>query len=269
MGRGRESLKLVVLQACALSLFMAPAEAAECAAPRVTATISIGISYCMDPIFDSVIRSQVETIRKEMKIQRDSGRLLAYSSVPISPRGGGHTGTNVDIAAAVKSRLEKEYGGGVWVLNPAAYQLPDVAGKSPGGGEYMVMWTTIIAGEDGSGRAFDMVHFLGPGDVRGFMGCGTAIVPCVDRYVGNRASIDAKFRTDVADQPERRREYVRFYSVRGSTAYSAGAHDEWNIFVRINRKLATGERVAMYFDGRALSLAESEVEVSRGYELVP
>jgi hypothetical protein len=263
------TLGLVVLLTWVLSPSGARAAASECVTPRVTVTISIGISYCMDPIFDPVIRSQVGKIRKDMKAPRDAGKLLAYSSVPISPRGGGHTDTNVDIAAAVKARLEKEYGGGVWVLNPALYQLPDVAGKAAGGGEYMVMWTTVIAGEDGGGRACDMVHFLGPSDVRRFMGCRTAVVPCVERYLAARASTDAKFRADVADRPERRREYVRFYSVRGSAAYSAGAHDEWNIFVRINRKLAIGDRVAMYFDGRPLSLAESEMEVSGGYELIP
>jgi len=36
-----------------------------------------------------------------------------------------------------------------------------------------------------------------------------------------------------------------------------------------NRKLAIGDGVAMYFDRRPLSLAESEMEVSGGYELIP
>jgi hypothetical protein len=246
----------------------ATAQAAPCTFPSVVVTIPIGISYCMDPTFYPVIQGEVVKIRTEMKTQRDSGKLLAYSSVPISPRGGGHTGTNLDIAAAVKVKLEKEYGNGLWVLNPGEHQLSGVGGKSPGGAEYMVMWASIIAGEDGSGKAFDLVHFLGPTDVRAFMGCTTgSIVSCVDRYVGVRAAADPQFRQDVAEKPDRRRQFIRFYAIRGSATYSLGAHDEWNIFVRINRKMPTGEQIPMYFDGRVVSPVEIEREISPGYEL--
>ena len=54
--------------------------------------------------------------------------------------------------------------------------------------------------------------------------------------------------------------------MRASSSYSTGAHDEWNIFVKINRKRALGEQIAMFFDGRPASPAEMETEISPGYE---
>lgn len=74
------------------------------------------------------------------------------------------------------------------------------------------------------------------------------------------------FRRGVAGDAGRRGAFVRYYTLRASSAYSKGAHDEWNIFVKISRRRALGEQVAMFFDGRPASPAEMETEISPGYE---
>ena len=253
--------------ACGLALSAPAARAAECAAPRVVVLTAVAIKYCVDPAFDGLIQDQVRRIRQDVRAQRQARRLIVYASTPISARGGGHVPTNLDISASVKTALEKEYGAAVWVLDPGRYQLPAVGGKSPGGSEYMVMWTAILGGDDGGGEDFDMVHFTGPANMRAFFGCGGAdVTACVDRYVTTRAASDEKFRRDVADQADARWKFVRYYALRASSAYSLGAHDEWNIFVAINRRRAAGEQIAMYFDGRPLSPAEMETPISPGYE---
>lgn len=61
--------------------------------------------------------------------------------------------------------------------------------------------------------------------------------------------------------------FLRYYALRASSAYSSGAHDEWNIFVRINRKRPLGDQVTIFFDSRSASPAEMEADVSPGYEL--
>ena len=67
------------------------------------------------------------------------------------------------------------------------------------------MWTAVLAGDDGSGPDFEMVHFTGPGNMRAFFGCGpSAIVECIERYITKRAATDDTFRQDVADRPARR-----------------------------------------------------------------
>jgi len=241
--------------------------AAECAPPKAVVTTSVGMKFCADPGFGGVIASRLQTIRQDIAAQRQAGKLVIYASTPISPRGGGHMDTNLQIAASVKVRLEKEYGAAVWVLDPGRYQLPDTGGKPAGGAEYMVMWTGALAGDDGTGRDFDMFHFTGPQDMRAFFGCGREdVTGCLDRWLTARAAADDKLRRAVADDSVRRQAFLRYYALRASSAYSSGAHDEWNILVRINRRRALGDQVAVFFDGRPVSPAEMETEVSPGYE---
>src|SRR6266567_2019439 len=258
----------VVIVVLATGLGPATARAADCAAPKVVVTTAVGMKYCTDPAFDGVIAAQVQRIRQDTRAQRQAGKLVVYASTPISPRGGGHVETNLEIAASVKARLEKEYGAAVWVLDPGRYQLPDVGGKAAGGAEYMVMWTAVLAGDDGMGRDFDMVHFTGPLDMRSFFGCGRDdVTGCLDRWLTARAAVDEKLRRAVAADGARRHAFLRYYALRASSAYSSGAHDEWNILVRINRKRSLGDQVAVFFDGRPASPAEMEADVSPGYEL--
>jgi hypothetical protein len=256
--------------ALALAAGVVPAEtsAAECAAPKAVVTTALGMKYCADPIFDLAIATVVQRARQDTRAQRRAGKLIVYASTPISPRGGGHMETNLEIAASVKSKLEKEYGGAVWVLDPGRYQMPDVGGKPAGGADYMVMWTAVLAGDDGMGRDFDMAHFTGPNDMRAFFGCaGGNITGCIDRWLTAREATDDKLRRTIAADPARRQAFLRYYALRASSAYSSGAHDEWNIFVRINRKRPLGEQVAIFFDGRPASPPEMETEVAPGYEL--
>ena len=261
------TLASVVLLLFAMLAVASPAPAAECKTPKVVVPTSVGISYCADPAFDQVVAAQAQKIRAEVRAQRAAGKLIVYASTPISPRGGGHVATNLAVAASVKTRIEKEYGAAVWVLDPGRYQMEAVNGREPGGAEYMVMWTAVLAGEDGTGKDFDMAHFTGPGDMRAFFGCGREdVTGCIDRWVTERAATDAKLKADVADAPAKRQAFIRYYAMRASSAFSSGAHDEWNIMVRINRRRPIGEQIAVWFDGRPASPAEMETEISPGYE---
>jgi hypothetical protein len=234
------------------------ATGAECKAPLTVTPTGVGLKFCADPRLAATIAERVKAIRAEARAQRQAGKLVLYASTPISPRGGGVTAVNLAIAASVKARLEKELGAAVWVLDPGRYQLPDVDGVKPGGGDYMVMWTEVLGGEDGRGRDFDMVHFTGPGDMRAFFGCGREDVSgCIARHPAAQAITDSATR----------QAFVRYYAMRASAAYSTGSHDEWNIFVRINRARPVGEQVAVFFDGRPASPAEMETEIAPGYEV--
>jgi hypothetical protein len=230
----------VLTLALATGLVPAEAPAAECAAPKAVVTTAVGMKFCSDPTFDSAIASLVQRARQVVRAQRRAG----------------------------KQRLEKEYGDAVWVLDPGRYQLADVGGRSPGGADYMVMWTAVLAAEDGMGRDFDMVHFTGPHDMRAFFGCvRDDITGCIDSWLTARAGSNERLRSSIATDPARRQAFLRYYAMRASSAYSSGAHDEWNIFVRINLWRPLGEQVAVFFDGRPASPAEMETEVAPGYEL--
>ena len=265
--------RVIVLAMCSVSAAVlgiaggaAPAAAQSCRAPRAVVDTILKLRYCSDPAFDGVIDAQMRKILGDVRAARQAGKLIIYASTPISPRGGGIEKVNIEIAASVKARLEKTYGGGAWVLDPGAYQMPNVGATPPGGGEYMVMFTRLLAGDDGAGRDFDMVHFTGPGDMHAFFGCRDDLTGCLARWLTARAASDADIRKE-AENPDARRAFLRYYAMRASAAYSAGAHDEWNIFVRINRKRTLGDQIAMFFDGRPVGLAEMDVEIAPGYEV--
>src|SRR5712692_6651682 len=207
----------VAIVVLATGLGPATARAADCAAPKAVVTTAVGMKYCADPAFDGVIAAQVQRIRQDIRAQKQAGKLIIYASTPISPRGGGHVETNLEVAASVKRRLEKEYGGAVWVLDPGRYQMPDVGGKSPGGAEYMVMWTAVLAGDDGMGRDFDKVHFTGPTDMRAFFGClRDDVTGCIGRRLTARAGGDDKLRAGVAADSARRQAFLRYYALMAS-----------------------------------------------------
>jgi hypothetical protein len=243
-----------------------PVAAQACRAPTTVADTVLKMKYCVDPAFAGVMDTLLQRLRQEVRAARQAGRLIVYSSTPISPRGGGVTKVNTEIARSVKERLEKTLGPGAWVLDPGAYQVPKVEGREPGGGDYMVMFVRLLAGDDGAGRDFDMVHFTGPTDMRAFFGCTEDVIGCLSRWLAARAATDPELRP-VADGPEARRAFLRYYAMRASAAFSAGARDEWNIFVKINRGRRVGDQVAMFFDGRPVGVGEMDTEISGGYEV--
>ncbi|MDX3646478.1 hypothetical protein, partial [Streptomyces sp. MB09-02B] len=144
------------------------------------------------------------------------------------------------------------------------------------------------------GGLIDAFYFLGPDDVHGFFradsGGGGALVAAVEAYFARKYAVDPDFWTDfgtVVNDPAggrrpldltdpddaavweaRRKEFVRFYTVRAGGSYSLGCHDEWNILVRLNRARAghpaygPGELIATYYGERARSMGESELETS-------
>jgi hypothetical protein len=243
------------------------AVAQACRAPAVLTDTVHGFKYCALPQYKTVVDSVLQKLRGEVTAAKASGRLVIYLSTPISPRGGGIEKINIQVAASVRARLEKSLGPGVWVLDPGASQFPRTGNTEAGGGDYMVMFTHLLAGADGMGNDFDMAYFTGPSDMRAFFGCtGEDVIGCLTRWLAARATTDPDIKK-VADDPALRRAFLRYYAMRASVVFSSGCHDEWNIFVRINNKRRLGEQVAVWFDNRPASPAEMVVEVSPGYEV--
>jgi hypothetical protein len=175
--------------------------------------------------------AQIEHVRADVERARSSDKLVVYLSCPISSRGGGHSGTNVDIALATQRRLLDCWGEEVWILNPANYQMESRAGtglmnqharrlnidleallkdtgEPPRGGDYMRMWTKILV-ENGSivgrrkvqeelknsGQFFDAYYFLGPKDVHRFFVKGQeSLTAGIESYFARRMESDPEFR---------------------------------------------------------------------------
>lgn len=171
----------------------------------------------------------------------------------------------------------------------------------PSGGDYMRMWTRALVSDDGPnlGQRFDGYYFAGPSDMREFFNPGRqTMTRAMEEYFAAKFSTDAEFRyrytertsiewgardlstftpadwKPLDDWDATRREFIRFYLLKASTNYSRGSHDEWNIWVLLNRKrlLAssgdTGSLLPGFFDGRQVDPGSATVLTSNGYGIV-
>lgn len=177
---------------------------------------------------------------------------------------------------------------------------------TPTGGDYLRMWSRVLIEDDylfdsrradlKLGGGFDAYYFLGPGDARDFFarrGGGESLTDRMQGYFTRKYAVDRQFFLDFATvedngglrlldptRPQdavvyeaRRRAFFVYYGTRVSTAFSLGAHDEWNIAHRLNQArrrdaaYGVGEEMAAFFDGRQLSLGDTEQETLPGYEV--
>lgn len=181
--------------------------------------------------WEQIFDKQTELIRQDIRRARLGGKIIAYLSCPLSARGGGHAGTNVEIAKFTERRLLREWGEQFWILNPAQYQLESQEGaglldlhakelnidlakllrdEPVGGGDYLRMWTKILV-EDivaptqlaapasslkNTGSAFEAFYFLGPSDMQAFFGTegGNSRGTAIEEYFGRKYAVDRSFR---------------------------------------------------------------------------
>ncbi len=190
-----------------------------------------------EPVFDR----QIETIRQDLRLARKRNKFIAYLSCPISRRGGGSKSTNVAIAEFVQNRMEAKWGGRLWVLNPAEYQMETEIGRerfcinskaineewiykkmqtsegSPNGGDYMRMWSKILCenenGEFSYGSMFDMYLFVGANDVHEFFrreAGGDSHTANVESFLARRIASYPSFRSwfQAEDEPKEHRDNI-------------------------------------------------------------
>jgi len=171
-----------------------------------------------------LFNKQVELIQQDIFRARVQGKLVIYLSCPISSRGGGYSGTNIEITEFTRLRIMKEWGTGFWILNPASYQMESKGGtglmhhhardlwgdkgekilselvkNSPAkDGDYMRMWTRVLV-EDGKqnlGFSFDGFYFLGPSDVKAYFlnSEDGDLTASIEDYFSRKFSMDPDFR---------------------------------------------------------------------------
>jgi hypothetical protein len=221
-----------------------------------------GPTFNVSPALVPDIEALIDKVRGEISTNSAAGRFIGYLSVPVSGKSGGDFQTNTDMAAQVTQRVQRQFGNKLWLLNPAAYNLP----KAATGGDYMAVWADVLAGIDGSGSDFDMAYFVGPSDVWRYFGAeAEAKLDVIDKWLAEKAKVSPSYRA-IYDDASLRQKFIRYYGLRGSTIFSKGAHDEWNIVLGLNAKRAIGEYIAVYFDGKPIEPGDYQVSVAAGYE---
>jgi hypothetical protein len=258
------------LVAAALTLLLVASAPAAAQAAKNTECTKIGICYCVSADLKPVIEGKIAFFRQQAADARKAGKAVGYLSVPLSPTGGGYMKLNVEVADAARAAIEKRFGSDfVWVLNPgtADANLP----KTASGADYMLMWTSILEGRDGLGEDLDFAYFAGPQDfARVFELDGNADMARIDQYFDKRLKSDPDLEKAVQGGLTKSA-FRNYYALKASSAFSRGAHDEWNIIRLVNERrrndgrLGIGNQLPVLFDGRSVPAADSEAAVSEGY----
>ena len=261
-------MRLVIRFAC-LSAAIALCSASSGAfAAKATECTKVGICYCVNDELKATIQAKVDRFRQTIAEQRKAGKAVGYLSVPLTSGGGGNFNINKEVADTARAALEKRFGSEfVYVLNPATLEADLPKGTGP---DYMLMWTTLLEGPDGTGD-FDFVYFAGPQDFARYFGFdGTNDMGKLDAYFDKRVASDADFAKAVQGGLTKAN-FRKYYALRASSAVSRGAHDEWNIFRMINErrradsKIGTTGQIPVLFDGRGVNPTDAEASVSEGY----
>ena len=238
-------------------------------AANQTACTAIKLCYCINGDLKATLDAKIASLRSQVAAERAKGKAIGYVSTPLSTLGGGYMNLNRDVSDDVKARLERRLGGEqVWVLSPALAEADVPGGKGP---DYMFMWTSVLEGQKGLGENFDFFYFVGPADFARYLQLeGRDDLKKVETYFDNRYHYDREFKEAVDQGKITRRQFRDYYGLRGSVVFSSGAHDEWNILRILNERrradkdYGVGNQLPGFFEGRALTSADLEREVSRG-----
>ncbi|MDX8398885.1 MAG: hypothetical protein R8K20_01395, partial [Gallionellaceae bacterium] len=212
---------------------------------------------------------------------KSKGEFIAYISIPITSNGGGNNTLDQEVSKSIKAQLMAKYGKKFWALAPGTgdeVRLPDGATD----GDWMYMWTQIIAGENGYGDDFDAVFFTGPESFMSHMNIsGNNVIEKLRDYANDRANAKEKggklkhhkFHEEIK-KPDGMHKFIDNYAFRSSVAFSEGCHDEWNIFHAINRNRRTNAKygiinqLPIFFDGKAVPPSAYATPISGGAQNV-
>jgi hypothetical protein len=221
-----------------------------------------GATFSVSPSLVPDIEMLIDRVRGEIAKNRAVGCFIGYVSVPVSSKSGGDFQTNTNLAEYTTQCVQREFGKKLWLVNPAAYNLPAAAT----GGDYMAVWADVLAGVDGSGSDIDLAYFVGPSDVWKYFGAESeARLDTIEKWLADKSKVSTAYKV-IYDDPGLRQKFIRYYGIRGSTIFSKGAHDEWNIVLGLNAKRTIGDYIAVYFDGKPIEPGDYQVTVAAGYE---
>ena len=258
--------------ACAIAALLgcvAALTGESASAAKATECTKINFCYCVNSELRATVDAKVARFRQLLADQRKAGKLVGYMSVPLSPSGGGNFDVNKEVAESAKAAVEKRFGADqVFVLNPgtADADLPNGSGA-----DYMLMWTTLLEGPNGLGEDLDFVYFVGPQDFARYFGLdGNGDMAKLDQFFDKRTRANPGFEK-AAKEGLSKTAFRNYYALKASTAFSRGAHDEWNIIRSVNErrrndsKLGIANQIPVLFDGHGVAPSSWETTVSDGY----
>lgn len=227
-----------------------PARHVEC----LTGTFCL----CVTDSLQAKIDEKAKAFRDALHTAHASNQLAIYMSVPLSGSFGAYFPLNREVANDVADALGKRFGAqSVWVLNPATQDadLPPEASQA----DYMYLWAHVLYDAEHAKDGVDLIYFVGPTDFwRHLRLTGSDDLGFLGQYFDHRVQTDPAFADAVRNNKVTRGAFLSYYGFRASVAFSAGAHDEWNLAALINqerRLLKSGiiQQLPVFFDGSAVA----------------
>ena len=238
-------------------------------AAKTTECTKINVCYCVDSALRPAVDDKVARARQLLADQRKAGKLVGYMSVPLSPAGGGNFDLNREVASSAADAIVQRFGTDqIFVLNPTLkdFDLPNASGA-----DYMLLWTMLLEGPNGLGEDLDFTYFVGPQDfARFFKLNGNADMAKVDAFFDDRVKTNPGFAKAVKDGLSKTA-FRNYYALKASTAFSRGAHDEWNIVRTVNErrrmdpKYGIANQLPVLFDGQGIAPSQWETSIADGY----
>ncbi len=231
--------------------------------------ITAEFCLCVTNAIQSAIDQKQQYFRDQIRAAHAKSQFAIYLSVPLSSSQGSYFALNREVAASVAERLSEQLGATrVWILNPATSEADLPAGATQS--DYMYLWGSVLYGAEQTHEGLDQIYFVGPKDFGRYLKLtGHGDLDTLAAYYKHRVETDASFAKAVADGKNSELAFTRYYGLRASAAFSAGAHDEWNLVALINRTRLLSSpgilgQLPILFDGNAIAPPLFDSVVARG-----
>ena len=198
--------------------------------------------FYVRPAWDDAIASLVRSLREQIHQAHQQGKTVVYISLPLTANTGGLREFNEYLGVLQRDRLVRQNSllpMEIILPGQAEVRLPQIEGLSPQGGEYLYMWTQVLAGEDCTGD-IDWVYFMHFTDVHSMLNLhslsDTRKVTEFERLLKQLVKYRPEVYSETYSSPRLRKSFISYYLYHYSVMDSKGARDEWNMIQLLGRQ---------------------------------
>lgn len=224
--------------------------------------------FSVRPAWDKPINDLVASIRERIANAREKGKTIIYISLPLSAHRGGITAFNENLGWLMKMELLQIHGSNnVEIILPGQEEtkLTKVSDLPPLGGEYLYMWTKVLAGEHCTGDV-DWVYFMDRDDAHQLLELPEKSKrKTLEKILENLALHQPGIYQETASKPELKKAFLDYYLKHYSILNSKGARDEWNLIQQLSKK-NPGKKIRQHFAKKWSTKIKRSVP--KGYECI-
>ena len=213
----------------------------------------LNTQFFVRPAWNDAITSLVLDIRERIKQARQQGKIVTYISMPLTADNGGVRAFNKYLGELQAKRIQEQYPDTpMEIILPGQVEtmLPKMKGLSPQGGEYLYMWTQVLAGEDCTGD-IDWIYYMDFIDLHVILDLqaipDTQKSVKLEKMLQHLAQKHPEIYNEIYKKQESREKFTAYYLNHYSILNSKGGRDEWNIIQMLGAKTHNTSRIKQGF----------------------